>query len=215
MMMETGAPKVLYQESRWHWVIRRYAALSLLGGSLAGMLGLVAAILSDYFFGLPDLGARSLNFQSWLVLGVVGGGGVILLASSFIAEVQLTRRALIGLDEVVLGRGRMGRRFPSLLGTPPLPARVELGSIRKFRLETFEPIRTFPTYRWYRAWRAQFELSDGRVVPLDPSVDGFYPPPALEALLRLASYLKDRGVDVEVREGGAFHMRKLDRKRSW
>lgn len=208
-------PAVLYEEARWRYVSRRYAMLVVVGSFLLALLLLVAAILTDYFLGFPDLGARASNLQSWAVLGVVGGGGLILLLYSLVTEIRLTRRASIGLDEIVLGRGADGRRVWSPLGSSPGPARIAVPTVLKFRLETFEPTRTFPTYRWYRFWRAEFGLSDGRVVPLDPSVDGFLPPPALEALIQLASHLKNRGVDVEVREGGPFQMWKLERKRPW
>ncbi len=207
-------PESFYEESRWRYIARRYSMLAVLGVFLVAMLVLVIAILTDYFLGFPDLGARSSNVQSWAVLGGVGGGGIVFLAYTLATEVRLTRRASIGVDELVLGRGIDGRQIWSPLGSSPGPARIAVQTVRRFRLETFEPMRTFPTYRQYRAWRAQFDLLDGRVVPLDPSVDGFYPPAALEALIRLASHLKDRGVEVDVQEGGSFHMWKLDRKRS-
>ena len=92
---------------------------------------------------------------------------------------------------------------------------MDISSVQLFRLKVYDAERTFPSYRWYRMWRAEFELSDGRVVPLDPSVAGFSNPLALDALMQLASRLKQRGVGVEVTEEGRFHIwKRLDRSSS-
>ena len=203
---EMSAPKTLYEEPSWRYLTRRYVTLFWLGGTLVVLLGFVTAILSGYFLGFPRLGEYNYNLQSWVVLGLVGGGGSIVFASSLVSEVRLTRRASIQLDEIVLGRGGDDGWFRSLLGKSPGPARIAIGSVLRFRLETFDPFRTFPTYRWYRAWHAEFDLMDGHVVRLDPSIDGFFHPLALKALVELASHLKERGVDVEVEEAGTFHL---------
>ncbi len=192
--------------------MRYYVTLALFVGSLLALSELVTAVILDYFVGIPDLGARSLNVQSWLVIAAFGGGGIaFFFFASAVAEVHVSRRASISLDAIVLGRGGDVRWPPSLFGNPHLPARIDVGAIHRLQLMMYDPERTFPMYRWYRFWRAELELSDGRVVPLDPSTDGFFHPLALPALAELASYLKKRGVDVEVREAGRFHLwKRLD-----
>ena len=133
---EMSAPKTLYEEPSWRYLTRRYVTLFWLGGTLVVLLGFVTAILSGYFLGFPRLGEYNYNLQSWVVLGLVGGGGSIVFASSLVSEVRLTRRASIQLDEIVLGRGGDDGWFRSLLGKSPGPARIAVGSVLRFRLET-------------------------------------------------------------------------------